>query len=190
MASSQYLPSAAAVLAPVHLLSYSSLLGMQLWQSFAVTKITHKALPKSAFTTLSKRIFRVYFLSQAALVLITASTAVPPQSPSSSTSSTRTWFITFAVMTVSSVLNLLLCEPQARQAMIDRTHQETRDGLNKTGPPPPHNSDLLDLPTAEMQAANRRFRRTHFMCMHLNLVTLGATLFWGWKLSRALAVAI
>ncbi|KAJ1327818.1 DUF4149 domain-containing protein [Microdochium nivale] len=168
MATSTYLSSAATMLAPVHLVSYSTLLGMQLWQSFAVTKITFHALPRSAFTTLNKRIFRVYFLGQAALVLITATTALALFAPTPSA------IITFAVMAASSLFNLVLWEPRARQAMIDRIHQQTRDGKAATAP------------TAEMQVLNRQFSRSHAMCIHLNLVTIGATLWWGWKLAASI----
>ncbi|KAH7027768.1 uncharacterized protein B0I36DRAFT_364922 [Microdochium trichocladiopsis] len=186
------------MLAPVHLLSYSALLGMQLWQSFAVTKITFQALPRSAFTTLNKRIFRAYFLTQSVLVLVTAvttptnnlltllswlpllraTTTTTTTSDNSSSPSTATWGITFAIMSVSSLLNLFLWEPRSRQAMIDRTHQETRDGRNK--------QPLALEPTPEMQAVNKRFKRSHAMCIHLNLVTIGSTLFWGWVLAARL----
>lgn len=184
------------MLAPLHLLSFSTLLGTQIWQSFAVTKIAFQSLPRSAFTTLNKRIFRAYFLGQSILVLITAITA-PSNSvlenlpfrvsaePSSSTDqrAITTWAATFAVMACSSLLNLFLWEPRSRRAMIDRTHQETRDG----GPLKHARGTEEDIePTPEMQAVQKRFRRSHAMCIHLNLVTMGATLVWGWTLASRL----
>lgn len=181
------------MLAPLHLLSFSTLLGTQIWQSFAVTKIAFQSLPRSAFTTLNRRIFRAYFLGQSILVLVTAITA--PSNPvlenlpfrisagRSSRSAVTTWAATFAVMACSSLLNLFLWEPRSRRAMIDRTHQETRDG----GPAKHARGAEEDIePTPEMQAVQKRFRRSHAMCIHLNLVTMGATLVWGWTLASRL----
>jgi hypothetical protein len=57
------------ILPPIHLLLYSTLLGTQLYQSFIVTKITHRALPISSFTTLQKKLFPAYFRTTALLAL-------------------------------------------------------------------------------------------------------------------------
>lgn len=34
----------------------------------------------------------------------------------------------------------------------------------------------------EMEVLNKAFSRAHAMSIHLNLVTIGATLWWGWQL--------
>jgi hypothetical protein len=57
------------ILPPVHLLLYSTLLGTQLYQSFIVTKITHRALPISAFTSLQRKLFPAYFRTTALLAI-------------------------------------------------------------------------------------------------------------------------
>jgi len=179
------------MLAPLHLLSFSTLLGTQLWQTFIVTKIAFQSLPRSAFTTLNKRIFRAYFLSQSILVLITAITV--PNNPVLESLPVRlsgarsidqgatTWAATFTIMASSSLLNLFLWEPRSRRAMIDRIHQETRDRDSKK-----HSRAESLEPTPEMQAVQKRFKRSHAICIHLNLVTIGATLFWGWTLASKL----
>jgi hypothetical protein len=60
---------APTILSPIHLLLYSTLLGTQLYQSFIVTKVTHRALPISSFTSLQKKLFPAYFRTTALLAL-------------------------------------------------------------------------------------------------------------------------
>ncbi|OTA89068.1 hypothetical protein M434DRAFT_23514 [Hypoxylon sp. CO27-5] len=140
--------SPAVFLAPLHLLSYSTLLGTELYQSFVVTKICYQALPRSAFNTLQKRVFPIYFRSQALLLLLTA-----------------------------SLLNLTIYGPRTRQIMIDRIHQETRDGRKL--------SSITEL-SDDMKALNRSFSRNHAMSIHLNLISIVAMIWWGWKLASRL----
>ena len=108
-------------LAPFHLLSYSTLIGMQLWHSFAVVKICHKALPPSAFTTLQRRMFPVYFRVQTALLLITA-LSFPTRGPASLVGNKADW-IPFAIAGLTSALNLILYGPHTSKVMVDRVHQ-------------------------------------------------------------------
>lgn len=193
------LPSLASVLAPLHLLFYSTLLGTELYQSFVMTKICFNTLPKSAFTTLQKRVFPVYFKGQTALLLLTAAT-VPPYGPLSVTQSKVTW-ISFLVAGVTAVLNLAVYEPRTRKAMIDRIHQgrlhrffslsrvrvdlrvclETRDSRLLDG-------EAANEPSLEMQKLNRVFSRNHAMCIHLNLISIGATLVYGAKLASQITI--
>jgi len=37
--------------------------------------------------------------------------------------------------------------------------------------------------SAEMRALNKVFSRNHAMCIHLNLLSMGAMLFYGWRLA-------
>jgi len=108
-------------LLPYHLLFYSTLLGAELYQSFVLTKIAFVALPRSAFTTLQKKIFPIYFRGQAALLFLTAVT-IPPSGILSIVQHKADW-VPFAIAGVTSVLNLVVYEPRTRKAMIDRVHQ-------------------------------------------------------------------
>jgi hypothetical protein len=108
-------------LAPFHLLSFSTLLGTQLYQSFVMTKVCFQALPRSAFTTLQKRVFPIYFQGQSLLLLLTAIT-FPAHSLVSLVQRKGDW-IPFAIAGVTAVLNLLMYGPRTQKAMIDRTHQ-------------------------------------------------------------------
>ncbi|KAI1371862.1 hypothetical protein F4677DRAFT_450041 [Hypoxylon crocopeplum] len=167
--------SAASFLAPLHLFSYSVLLGTELYQTFVMTKVCYQALPRSAFTTLQKRVFPIYFRSQTLLLLLTAAT-IPPYGPLMLQAGKSNW-IPFAIAGATALLNLVVYGPRTRQIMIDRIHQETRD-VRKSNTP--------TEPSDDMRKLNRAFSRNHAMSIHLNLITIGATLWWGWKLALRL----
>ncbi|KXH31889.1 hypothetical protein CSIM01_02441 [Colletotrichum simmondsii] len=118
------IPSTMTTLAPYHIISYGTLLGTSLFQTFINTKICYLELPKSAFTTLQKRLFPIYFRCQALLLIMTILT-FPPHGPASLFKVKSNW-IPLMVAGVTSLANLLVYGPRSRQAMIDRTHQETR----------------------------------------------------------------
>ncbi|KAI0536087.1 hypothetical protein GGR58DRAFT_503632 [Xylaria digitata] len=164
-----------SLLAPLHLLSFSTLLGTQLYQTFLITKICYVSLPRSAFTTLQKRLFPIYFRSQSLLLILTAVT-IPRQGPLTLIANKTAW-IPFAVAGVTATLNWWVYGPRTREIMIERTHQETRDGLQK---------QATDGDSPEMQRIRRSFSRNHAMSIHLNLLTIGAMMWWGWKLASSL----
>ncbi|UQC76161.1 major facilitator superfamily transporter [Colletotrichum lupini] len=76
------IPSIITTLTPYHIISYGTLLGTSLFQTFINTKICYLELPKSAFTTLQKRLFPIYFRYQALLLVLTVLT-FSPHSPTS-----------------------------------------------------------------------------------------------------------
>lgn len=108
-------------LMPYHVIIYGTLLGTTLYQTFVVTKVCYHALPMSAFTTLQKRIFPVYFRFQTLLLLFTALT-VPPIGPMSLIQNKRDW-IPLAFANTMAGLNLVIYGPRTQKTMIDRTHQ-------------------------------------------------------------------
>lgn len=112
-----------SILAPLHLLSFSGLLGTQLYQTFVVTKICFTSLPRSAFTTLQKKLFPIYFRSQSLLLLLTVVT-IPSRGPLTLLASKAAW-IPFTIAGVTATLNWLIYGPRTRQLMIERTHQGT-----------------------------------------------------------------
>jgi hypothetical protein len=109
------------VLAPFHLLAFSTLLGTQLYQTFIVTRVCYRALPRSAFTTLQKRIFPFYFRIQTLMILLTALSylACGPVSVIKK----KTDWVAFLVALLTAGLNTLVFEPRTRQIMISRIHQ-------------------------------------------------------------------
>jgi hypothetical protein len=113
-----------SIIAPAHLLAYSTLLGTELYQSFVMTKVTFQALPRSAFTTLQKRVFPIYFRGQALLLLLVIATR-PPYGPVSLIEQKQDW-IPFAIAGVTAGLNLLVYGPQTQSLMVQRVHQGTQ----------------------------------------------------------------
>jgi len=86
-----------------------------------MTKVCYNALPISAFTTLQKRVFPLYFRIQSILILLTAATH-PPYGPFSLVTFTGDMIaITFAG--AMALLNLTTYGPRTQQAMIERIHQ-------------------------------------------------------------------
>jgi hypothetical protein len=111
----------AAILPPVHLLAYATLLGTELYQTFVITKVAYQALPRSAFTTLQKRLFPIYFQSQSFLLLV-VTTTFPPRGPLSVFEEKSDW-IAFAIAGVTAGFNLFIFGPRARSLMMERVHQ-------------------------------------------------------------------
>lgn len=100
----------AALLPRFHLLFYSTLLGTSLFQTFVITKISFQALPRSAFITLQKRLFPVYFRVQTLLLVLTAATLPLPRVLTADS-------VLFAVAGLTAVRNLVVYEPRTRGAM-------------------------------------------------------------------------
>ncbi|KAI1358356.1 hypothetical protein F5Y08DRAFT_333194 [Xylaria arbuscula] len=177
-----------SLLAPLHLLSFSGLLGTQLYQTFVVTKICYTSLPRSAFTTLQKSLFPIYFRSQSLLLLLTVVT-IPSRGPLTLLANKASW-IPFAIAGATATLNWLIYGPRTRKLMIEGTHQETRDRLQKQklidDPDNDAKGAVAETPSPEMQRIRRAFSRSHAMSIHLNLLTIGAMLWWGYKLGSSL----
>lgn len=114
-------------LVPYHLLCYGTLLGTTLYQTFVVTKVCYQALPMSAFTTLQKRVFPLYFQIHTALLVLTALT-LPPYGPVSLIQKKKDW-MPLAFATTMAMLNLLKWGPCTQTTMIDRTHQGAQSML-------------------------------------------------------------
>ncbi|CAI9629715.1 unnamed protein product [Alternaria burnsii] len=157
-----------SILPPAHLLAYSTLLGTELYQSFVMTKVAYQALPRSAFTTLQKRVFPIYFQSQSILLLVVAAT-FPPHGPISIFQKRGDW-IAFAIAGVTAGFNLIVFGPRTQALMIERVHQ----------------SQLKGTMSDDMKVLNRAFSRAHAMSIHLNLITIGATLWYGLRLASNL----
>ncbi|KAF1361652.1 hypothetical protein EJ07DRAFT_110568 [Lizonia empirigonia] len=169
------IPSAVSLLmAPMHLLAYSTLLGTELYQSFVMTKVAYQALPRSAFTSLQKRVFPIYFRGQSSLLVFVALT-IPPR-PMSMFCSRNDW-IPLAMAGGTAALNLLVYGPKTQKLMIERAHQVTRDSTR---------AGATEI-SAEMRHLNRSFSKAHAMSIHLNLMTIIATLYYGWRLSSKLS---
>ncbi|KAF5677636.1 hypothetical protein FHETE_1687 [Fusarium heterosporum] len=167
-----------AILAPLHLLSFSTLLGSQLYQTFIITKVSFRHLPRTPYVNFQKHIFPIFFHGQALLLFLSAIT-LPPRGPLSLVQLKRDW-IPFAVSGVVSCLNVLVFGPRTRKLMLDRVEQGTADAKTAS----------LEGPSPVMQVIKKRFTTSHAMCIHLNLIGLGAHLWYTWRLASRLDTSL
>lgn len=86
-----------------------------------MTKVCFQALPLSAFTTLQKRVFPVYFLGQSSLIFLTI-ISHPPVGPLSLAKSIGD-ALPLAMAGTMALLNLIKYGPSTQKAMVDRAHQ-------------------------------------------------------------------
>lgn len=93
-----------------------------------MTKVCYQALPMSAFTTLQKRVFPIYFRLQTLLIILTALTC-PPYGPAS-LFGRRGDLVPMTLAGAVAVLNVNVYGPRTQEAMIERIHQgEKSDAL-------------------------------------------------------------
>ncbi|KAI2463497.1 hypothetical protein F4781DRAFT_426324 [Annulohypoxylon bovei var. microspora] len=171
--------SPATFLAPIHLLSYSALLGTELYMSFVLIKVCYRSLPRNTFTTFLQRVFLLYFRGQVLLLLLTATT-IPPYGPLTLLANRGNW-IPFVVAGVPALLNMVIYGPRTRQIMIDRIDQETRDKGK---------SDNPTEPSDDSKTLKRSFSRNHAISIHLNLGSIGAMVWWAWKLASRVGIQL
>ncbi|OHE91652.1 hypothetical protein CORC01_13042 [Colletotrichum orchidophilum] len=134
------IPTVMTTLAPYHIISYATLLGTSLFQTFTF----------------------------------------PPSGPASLFKAKSDW-IPVMVAGITSLANLLIYGPKTRQAMIDRTHQETRDAKRPGD---------VDEPSPDMVAVRRRFSINHAMSIHLNLIAIAAMLWYGFRLASRIHIEV
>src|SRR5579871_1262329 len=110
-------------LAPYHLLAFGALFGTEIYQTFFMTKVCYRALPISAFKTLQKKVFPIYFSLQAILIGFTIATYPPYGIASLSNSLADLSLLSFAG--AMSLLNIFRYGPRTTSAMVDGIHQGT-----------------------------------------------------------------
>ncbi|KAF1948340.1 hypothetical protein CC80DRAFT_431767, partial [Byssothecium circinans] len=161
------LPTLSPLVGPFHLFSYSTLLGTQLYQSFVMVKVAYQALPYEAFTTLQKRVFPAYFRCQSILLFVTAA-SLPPHGPASLVKEAGSW-IPLMIAGGLAALNLVVYGPRTSRIMMVRRYQADIDSRKAED----------GVVSDEMKKLNRSFKWNHAMSIHLNLITIGATLWYG-----------
>ena len=167
-----------------------------------MTGLSYRALPKTQFRSLQKRVFPVYFRTQILLVIATAATH-PPYSFLSLSRSWHEW-TPLTIMLGTCFLNWKIYGPRTLAAMVEMIHQgkkarliwipgsawlkfiyicectlnlyllEARDGYTRGDAP---KSDA-------MKAIGRKFSREHAMSIHLNLLTVLGTIWYGYVLAN------
>ncbi|EFX02826.1 hypothetical protein CMQ_2755 [Grosmannia clavigera kw1407] len=170
-----------------HLLSWGTLIGTQLYQTFVMTKLAYVYLPRPQFMSLQKKAFPVPFGVALALSLTTALTypAGSVVGLMATGSPNRRDLFFLSVSLGMSLLNLLVFGPRTISALVQRNHQETHDNLKL--------ASSVDLPrdklTTDMYRAKRAFSTNHAMSIHLNLIGLFATIAYGLSLSSRILIA-
>lgn len=121
-----------------HILTYGTLLGSNLFQTFLGGPLAFKALPRPSFSTLQQAIFPPYFTLQAALPIILALTwpgkRLAAVGASEVTQNAGFWGILsenslltaglpVAIMFATSAANLLVFGPATTKVMKERKHQ-------------------------------------------------------------------
>jgi hypothetical protein len=187
------------ILAPFHLVAYSTLLGTQIFHSFVNVKVLHSTLPRPQFTTIQKRLFPIYFCAQTLLVALTI-VSYP------FTAASQIYIVKIGpdavllgMAQVLAVANLFIYGPRTSTAMTEIIHQgqfvrsndfsetmersflhlntdkrtETRDTRSSTNA----------IKSEEMMNCVRKFRLAHAMSIHLNLITIALSLWYGIRLA-------
>ncbi|EME48778.1 hypothetical protein DOTSEDRAFT_67725 [Dothistroma septosporum NZE10] len=175
-----------------HILTFGTLLGSNLFQTFLAGPLAFKALPRPQFSTLQQAIFPPYFGFQTVLPLVLAVTWPGEKIVEAGGLGARSnagwiglleqqnrWIglVPIATMFLTSLANLLVLGPATTKVMKERKHQETRDGKKyyDSGPKTP-----------EMQRLNSSFAKLHGMSSLANVVGLGAMLVYGMALAEKL----
>ncbi|KAH9827462.1 putative mitochondrial outer membrane protein [Teratosphaeria destructans] len=175
-----------------HILTYGTLLGSNLFQTFLAGPLAFKALPRPQFSTLQQAIFPPYFSLQTALPVVLALTWVGDRAASIGSADIRinagwkgllesdnlwTAFVPLALAFGTSLLNLVLLGPMTTKVMKERKHQETRDGKKYYDPGPK---------STEMQRLNSSFGKLHGAASLANIIGLGALIYYGVVLAEKL----
>ncbi|KXJ97616.1 hypothetical protein Micbo1qcDRAFT_192029 [Microdochium bolleyi] len=174
--------------APYHIFTYGTLLGTQVFHSFYNATVAYKTLERPQFAILQRNLFPGYFGVQAAAPILLALT-YPAQKllDAKLTSSgvfgvlekSNRWTVLAPLATafVTGLVNLVYLLPETNKITAKRRAQETKDG-KRSWDAPPHSEEMTTL--------NREFGKIHGVSSLLNLVTLGATLFYGFQLGARL----
>ncbi|MCJ1274361.1 hypothetical protein MMC21_002157 [Puttea exsequens] len=177
--------------APYHILSYGTLLGSTIYQSFINGIVSYRTLPRPQFSSLQTALTPVYFALQTALPVLLALTypgakGISPMGGVGEKSGLggvlderNRWLVLLpiAAMGVLNAANLVVLGPRTTGIMRERKHQETRDG-KKSYDAGPHSK--------EMERLNKKFGWMHGLSALTNMISLGFTVFYGFVLAERL----
>ncbi|KAF7532059.1 hypothetical protein G7054_g8336 [Neopestalotiopsis clavispora] len=167
---------------PYHILSYGTLLGTQVFHTFINATAAFKTLERPQFAVLQKALFPAYFGMQTVLPVAITLTypgglmAAPGGIRGALLDEANRWSVAVPLATifVTGLVNWAYCLPVTNSITDKRRAQEKKDG-KKSWDPAPHSQ--------EMQSLNKQFGKIHGISSLLNLVTLIATITYGFTLS-------
>ncbi|KAH9898855.1 hypothetical protein F4778DRAFT_741330 [Xylariomycetidae sp. FL2044] len=169
--------------APYHILSYGTLLGTQVFHSFVNSITSFKVLERPQFAILQRALFPVYFGIQTVTPVLLALTypgsggllGGPTGISGVLHESNRLGVLTpLAIAFSTGLVNLVYLLPETNKITAQRRQQEKKDG-KRSWDAPPHSQEMTTL--------NKKFSRIHGYSSLLNLVTLAATIFYGFTLA-------
>ncbi|KAI6091864.1 hypothetical protein F4821DRAFT_225757 [Hypoxylon rubiginosum] len=175
--------------APYHILSYGTLLGTQVFHTFINSVASFKVLERPQFAILQREVFPYYFGIQTAAPVLLALTYPGttrilkgidvPSSLAGVFDSSNRWGVLLPLGTVlaTGLVNLAYLLPETNKITALRRQQEKKDG-KASYDAPPHSKD--------MAALNKKFGQLHGISSLLNIVTLVATVAYGFNLSYRL----
>lgn len=151
------------------------------------------------FQRLQKRIFPVYFNCQVVFAILTAATH-PPLSLLSLIKDVP-GLIPLSVVLIMDLLNWSVYGPRTIQFMVDRIDQGATNTLMSSLLPLsrvcltryPEVKDgksyqRVEGMSAEMERLNHQFSRNHAMSIHLNAISMVATVIYGFRLASRLSI--
>ncbi|KAI0481097.1 hypothetical protein GGR56DRAFT_628874 [Xylariaceae sp. FL0804] len=171
--------------APYHILSYGTLLGTEVFHTFINSVAAFKTLERPQFAVLQRALFPMYFgiqtLAPIALALTYPGNALfgVPSSLAGVLHESGRWTVLAPLATAfaTGLVNLVYLLPETNKVTAKRRDQEKKDG-KQSWEGPPHSK--------EMAALNKQFGQLHGISSLLNLVTLVATVVYGFSLSSRL----
>ncbi|RDI82238.1 hypothetical protein Vi05172_g7826 [Venturia inaequalis] len=186
-----------------HILSYGTLLGTSIFQSFVGGILSYRALPRPQFATLQSALFPTYFGMQ---TILYPSPSLHHNSPTLTNPSPIIMALTYKSTSVTSpsvthgfkallnapsqaplyamtgmafcgLTNWLILGPLTTSTMKTRKHQETKDGKKyyENGPQ-----------SKEMQALNTKFSWLHGISSTINTIEMGVMFWYGSVLASRL----
>ncbi|KAH6654349.1 hypothetical protein BKA67DRAFT_564819 [Truncatella angustata] len=166
---------------PYHIISYGTLLGTQVFHSFINATAAFRTLERPAFAILQRALFPWYFGIQTIMPVALALTYPGSRIAASGIqgallNEANRWDVAvpLATMFVTGLINWAYCLPVTNAITDKRRTQEKKDGKQSWDATPQ---------SQEMQSLNKQFGKIHGISSLLNLVTLLATITYGFNLS-------
>ncbi|CAH0057795.1 unnamed protein product [Clonostachys solani] len=163
--------------APVHLVCFVALVGTELHQSLISAKKYFHALRKDQPLTLHERVSPVLLRAQSILLILVAVT-VPSHGLLSLIEHKSSW-IPLLVGSYATALNFFLFNPRASRALNGLQLQSIANTSEKASETEPLNPNAAAL--------EKSFRRNRAATVHLNVLTMMATVWYGCGLAKSFA---
>jgi hypothetical protein len=160
------------VLTLVHLLSFMSWFGCSIWVSFVAGIVMFQNLPRHTFGRLQSKLFPVYFMFSAVMLVLSITSA-----------SALSWsqhsynFLPLYTILATILINLIYLEPNTTAVMFERHVVERKLGTGQeVGIIKPKDPKIANDP--ELKALSKKFGMLHGMSTLMNLVALAVGCFW------------